>query len=97
MRGARAFLVLTLYVVLVSAFTSLLYFAYSTTTGLVASSSGSTIGKIIFGGVLGLQLFTVCFIAPSFTAGAISGERERQTFELLRTTLLPARSLVTRA
>jgi ABC-type transport system involved in multi-copper enzyme maturation permease subunit len=94
MRGARAFLVLTIYVVLISAFTSLLYLAYSTTTGLVASSSGSTIGKIVFGGVMGLQLFTVCFIAPSFTAGAISGERERQTFELLRTTLLPARSLV---
>ena len=44
--------------------------------------------------MLGLQLFLVTFIAPSFTAGAISGERERQTFDLLRTTLLPARSVV---
>jgi hypothetical protein len=94
MRGARAFVVLTLYVVLISGFTSLLYLTYSTSTGLVASSSGSVIGKIIFGGVLGFQLFLVTFIAPSFTAGSISGERERQTFDLLRTTLLPARSVV---
>lgn len=94
MRGARAFVVLTIYVTLMSVFTSLLYFAYSTSTGLVATSSGSVIGKIVFGGVFGVQLFTVCFIAPSFTAGAVSGERERQTFELLRTTLLPAQSLV---
>jgi hypothetical protein len=94
MRGARAFVVLTIYVMLMSGFTALLYLAYSTSTGLVASSSGSVIGKIIFGGVLGVQLFMVCFVAPSFTAGSISGERERQTFELLRTTLLPARSLV---
>lgn len=94
MRGARAFVVLTIYVVMMSAFTALLYLAYSTSTGLVASSSGSVIGKIIFGGVMGVQLFMVCFVAPSFTAGAISGERERQTLELLRTTLLPARSLI---
>ena len=36
----------------------------------------------------------ICFIAPALTAGAISAERERQTYDLLRTTLLSARSLV---
>ncbi len=36
----------------------------------------------------------MCFIAPALTAGAISAEREHQTFDLLRTTLLRARSLV---
>ena len=94
MRGARAFVVLTLYVMLMSGFTSLLYLTYSTSSGLMASSSGSVIGKVVFGGVLVVQLFLVCFIAPSFTTGAISGERERQTYDLLRTTLLPARAIV---
>jgi ABC-type transport system involved in multi-copper enzyme maturation permease subunit len=36
----------------------------------------------------------VVFIGPSFTAGAISGEKERQTYNLLRTTLLSANALV---
>jgi hypothetical protein len=49
---------------------------------------------VVFAGLVGIELFLVCFIAPAFTSGAISGERERQTYELLRTTLLPARSLV---
>jgi ABC-type transport system involved in multi-copper enzyme maturation permease subunit len=41
-----------------------------------------------------MQLLITCFTSSSAAVGAISSERERQTFELLRTTLLPARSLV---
>jgi ABC-type transport system involved in multi-copper enzyme maturation permease subunit len=48
----------------------------------------------VFAGVYGVELFLVCFVAPAFTAAAISSERERQTYDLLRTTLLPARALV---
>jgi ABC-type transport system involved in multi-copper enzyme maturation permease subunit len=44
--------------------------------------------------VVGLELMAACFIAPGLTAGAISSEREHQTFDLLRTTLLSARSVV---
>jgi len=55
---------------------------------------GGTIGRVLFIGIVGIELFLVTFIAPSFTAGAISGERERQTYALLRTTLLPASRLV---
>ncbi len=44
--------------------------------------------------IFGIELFTISFIAPALTAGAISSERERQTYDLLRTTLLSARSLV---
>ena len=36
----------------------------------------------------------VIFIGPAFTSAAISGEKERRTYDLLRTTLLSARSLV---
>jgi ABC-type transport system involved in multi-copper enzyme maturation permease subunit len=52
------------------------------------------LGKTVFATVVILDLFAITAIAPSFTAGAISGERERKTYELLRTTLLPARKLV---
>ncbi len=36
----------------------------------------------------------ISFVAPALTSGSISIERERQTFDLLRVTLLSARSLV---
>jgi ABC-type transport system involved in multi-copper enzyme maturation permease subunit len=52
------------------------------------------VGKVIFSSVLGLQVMLVIFVGPSFTAGAISGEKERQTYDLLRTTLLSAKSFV---
>jgi ABC-type transport system involved in multi-copper enzyme maturation permease subunit len=46
-------------------------------------------------GVLAVEVFMVIFVGPSFTVGAVSGEKERQTFDLLRTTLLSGKSLVT--
>jgi len=59
------------------------------------SSDARVGGKVVFGAVVGVQVFLAAFIGPAFTAGTISGEKERQTYDLLRTTLLPARSLVT--
>jgi ABC-type transport system involved in multi-copper enzyme maturation permease subunit len=41
-----------------------------------------------------LELLMVSFIGPSLTAGAISSERERQTLDLLRASLLSGRALV---
>ena len=46
-------------------------------------------------GVVGIELLLIIFIAPSFTSGAITGERERQTYDLLRTTLLATPSFIT--
>ncbi|MBI5293372.1 MAG: hypothetical protein HY872_15965 [Chloroflexi bacterium] len=94
MRGNRAFVVLTAHLGLISLFAVLLYFAYTASSGNVYGPSSQIAGKVVFGGIVGIELLIVSFVAPAFTAGAISGERERQTYELLRTTLLPARSLV---
>lgn len=95
MRGRRAFVVLTIYLLLLSCVTSLLYYAYATAAQELYGPDSYLVGKVVFGGVLGVQLFLVIFITPAFTAGTISGEKERQTYDLLRTTLLSARSLVT--
>nr|MBN1229622.1 hypothetical protein [Anaerolineae bacterium] len=94
MRGSRAFAVLTVYVTLMGLFTASLYLIYSASTTLTLTTSGGIIGKLIFGGVVAIELFLVCFVSPAFTAGAISGEQERRTLSLLRTTLLPARRIV---
>ncbi len=85
MRGPRAFIVLSLYLFFLSGFTLLIYFLAK----LAAASDPTTsIGKPVFLGLVAFQLGLVCFLAPSFTAGVISGERERQTYDLLMTTPL---------
>src|SRR5215216_3216418 len=94
MRGMRVFVFMTVYLALMSGFVTLLYVLYSSSQNYYGYASGGQIGRVLFIGIVGTELFLVTFIAPTFTAGAISGERERQTYDLLRTTLLPARSLV---
>lgn len=95
MRGPRAFVVLTGYLAVVGIFTTVIYLmttsASFNTTGQV---DGGEVGRFLFSAVVAMELFLVTFITPAFTASAISGEHERQTYDLLRTTLLPERSLV---
>jgi len=96
MRGRRAFVVLTVYLIAMSVFVTLIYAAYAAAANDPYGSADSRqAGKAVFGGVLTIQTFMVIFVGPSFTVGAISGEKERQTYDLLRTTLLSARTLVT--
>lgn len=94
MRGRRAFVVLTVYLAVMGGLLSLIYLAF------LANSSNPTsemqvVGKTLFSTIVGIQGFLVLFVGPAFTAGAISGERERQTYDLLRTTLLSAPAFVT--
>ncbi len=96
MRGGRAYLVVTGYLFLLSIAVGILLLIFLATGETTPSINlRQTLGKSIFGLVVGIQLLTMCFIAPALTAGAISSEREQQTFDLLRTTLLRARFLVT--
>ncbi len=95
MRGVRAFIVLTIYLGLMGAFTTLLYLIF-TASSLQSSGSSAvgSIGRVLFAGLVGIELLLIIFIAPAFTAGAITGERERQTYDLLQTTLLASPSFV---
>lgn len=95
MRGGRAFLLLTLYLVFMSAIIGLIYLAFlASNINNVSVDMRQAIGKTLFSVTMLLELFTACFVAPALTAGAISSEREGQTFDLLRTTLLSSQSLV---
>jgi ABC-type transport system involved in multi-copper enzyme maturation permease subunit len=95
MRGNRAFVVLTIHLFLVGLAIGLIYIIFQSSV-----SSGNsleerrTFGKALFILILGLELMMMSFITPALTSGSISMERERQTFDLLRVTLLPARDLV---
>lgn len=94
MRGRRAFVVLTIYLLLMGIFITALYGIYSSASRQVFGPDPAQAGKVIYGAVLAIQAVIVVILGPAFTAAAISGEKERQTYDLLRTTLLPARALV---
>lgn len=94
MRGRRAFAVLTAYLSIMSGIIFLIYLAFLNSTGGSVSDAQEA-GQALFATVVGIQSFLVLFVAPAFTANAISGEKERQTFDLLRTTLLSAPDFVT--
>ena len=92
MRGSRSFMVVTAYLVAFVIFIGLAYAFFQ----ISLSSSRSPderrlVGKLLFGLALWIQLVIVSFTAPALTAGAIAAERERQTFDLLRVTLLRRR------
>jgi ABC-2 type transport system permease protein len=94
MRGMRAFIVLTIYLGLMSGFTTLLYLVYDPFNRIGGSAAAGAIGRVLFMGIVGIELLLIIFIAPAFTSGAITGERERQTYDLLKTTLLASPSFV---
>ncbi len=62
----------------------------SYTTGILSPS----IGQSMFTVLAFLELFMVCAITPAVTAGAISGEREKLTYEMLQSTPLSTASIV---
>ncbi len=94
MRGVRAFAVMTVYLGLMSGFTLVLYLIYGAAARSSGSAAAGEIGRVLFLGVVGIELLLIIFIAPAFTSGAITGERERQTYDLLQTTLLTTPSFV---
>lgn len=94
MRGRRAFVVLSIYLLLMNLLVILVYFSFYGRAQISSSTTLTEAGKSIFATILAVQAFLVLFVGPVFTTGAITGERERQTFELLRTTLLSTPALL---
>ncbi len=94
MRGKRAFIFLTVYLGFLAA---LLWLALRTTAPLdmLSASQSVAIGRGIFSGTLLIETLVVVALAPAYTAGSISGEREKQTYDLLAVTPISSLSLVT--
>ena len=96
MRTSQAFAVLTVYLIVISLIVFIVYQVTLASTSNPASDPNfrQTVGKAIFGTVVILELLLAALIGPALTSGAVSSERERRTFDLLRTTTLSARSFV---
>jgi ABC-2 type transport system permease protein len=84
MRGKRAFLVLTGYVFLLSLIVGLIYLVFTRNAPkALLNQAGAVLTPVL----IYVQMGLICLIAPTFSAGAISSEREQQTFDLLVTSL----------
>ena len=97
MRGRRAFVILTIYLLLLGGFAWMveLIMERNASTGFGSSTyAGASIGQGIFAALLMLETLQVAFLAPSATAGAISLEREKQTLELLVVTPISSIAIV---
>lgn len=93
MRGWRSLLVLVIYLAVLSVVMLMIYTAAKDTTNFSGAAS-SQVGKVLFTGLVVIQMVMVSLLTPAFTSSAITQEREQKTFELLVTTLLSARSIV---
>lgn len=98
MRGRRAFLILTIYLLLLGGFAlmveTLIERSYQTGFGGSSAFASAAIGQGIFAALLMLMTLQVVFLAPSSTSGAISLEREKQTLELLIATPISSVAIV---
>jgi ABC-type transport system involved in multi-copper enzyme maturation permease subunit len=97
MRGRHVWLVVTLYLTVLALILRWVYVTATRTDsfdGGIDLLASATAGRAIFQWLLFFMLLLVCFIVPGLTAGAISGERERQTMVALQLTLLRPRSIV---
>ncbi len=101
MRGRRAFVSVTIYVVLVAGFAWMVgrileenarnQLAFG---AIDATYQSASIGRGIFDALMLLQTLMICVLAPASTAGTISSEREKQTFDLLAATPISSVAIV---
>jgi ABC-type transport system involved in multi-copper enzyme maturation permease subunit len=98
MRGRRAFVILTIYLLLLGGFAWMVELIMERTYSFGFGGNGTyataAIGQGIFAALLMLETLQVAFLAPSSTAGAISLEREKQTLELLVATPITSLAIV---
>ncbi len=100
MRGRRAFVILTVYLLFLAGFAAawqaIVARSYSNAAGFGGSSTfmSAIVGQEIFGALLIVETLLVVFLAPAFTAGAISMEREKQTLDMLTATPISSLAIV---
>jgi ABC-2 type transport system permease protein len=99
MRGRRAFIIVTLHVLLLAGMGWMLMRINEEQTSALSyggqvNYASASIGRGIFIGLMLLQTLMVAVLAPAATAGAISSEREHQTLELLAVTPISSLAIV---
>ncbi len=92
MRGKKAFVFITIYL---SLLVGLLWLGLRTIEGqYLGALDQIAVGRGIFTAVVLLETLVVVALAPAYTAGSISQEREKQTFDLLAITPISSLAIV---
>ncbi|MGH9269998.1 MAG: ABC transporter permease, partial [Ilumatobacteraceae bacterium] len=95
MRGVRSFAALAIFLALLILTTWIVYRGNQQTDPFSFDLARQTrVGRELYEWILSIMLVLVLFFVPGLTAGAIAGERERQTLLPLQVTLLRPRSIV---
>jgi len=94
MRTWRAPLVATLYLTLVGGVGFAFLEIAASTSDFARGSSAAIVGSASFAAMAFFQLGLVSLFAPALAAGAISGERERQTLDVLLVSRVSAFGIV---
>jgi ABC-type transport system involved in multi-copper enzyme maturation permease subunit len=95
MRGWRWAGVATLYVAILGTIAvAFLLQKYSPTAGSGGISAPSLAGLKLFQTLSIFQLLLIAFVTPATVAGAISGERQHRTWDLLMASRAPARDII---
>jgi ABC-type transport system involved in multi-copper enzyme maturation permease subunit len=92
MRGWRSVITIIAYLAVIILVTSFVILNMTGSPYSVTIDPNRSIGTYTY--LSAIQFILVMFIAPALTSGSISGERERQTLDLLLSTKLPAVSIV---
>jgi len=94
MRGRRAAVILTVYLSALAGVGYLLLVILRSNVPEGGPGRGPEIGVPLFITLSTLQLFLIIFIVPGLTGGAIAGERDRRTLDLLLSTPVPSWGIV---
>jgi ABC-type transport system involved in multi-copper enzyme maturation permease subunit len=98
MRGRRAFLFLTFYLTVLTGFAWMVSLiaerSFDNDFNPANAMASAQIGHALFIALLLLETLLVLFLAPAYTTGAISLEREKQTLDLLVTTPVSSLAIV---
>ncbi len=93
-RGIKPFVVTGVYTLILSVI-AMLALCWGPRSSHPTAQDMSEVGKGLFGALSFVQLGMIALIVPAYSAGAISSERERGTFDLLALTLLSSPTIVT--
>jgi len=100
-RGRRAFVVVTFYLLFLGLFAwawelvaERAYVQNASLQGGSAAFASALVGQEVFGALVLVETLLVVFLAPAFTSGAISLEREKQTLEMLAATPISSLAIV---
>jgi ABC-type transport system involved in multi-copper enzyme maturation permease subunit len=94
MRTWRSPLALMIYILLLGGLGWAIFAAMANASASPYGGSSINYGQQLFEYLVIFQMVLLAFITPALTAGAISGERERQTIDLLFATLIPPFSII---